>query len=147
MLLSLATTCLIFFTDFGGEGPRLDLAAHPGPSVRGSSSPSPASSRPRARAEDPIIPLSLFRNRVFVNATAIGFTLGLGMFSAIAFIPTFLQMSSGTSAAVSGLLMLPMMVGLFLTAIGSGLAITRTGRYRMYPDRSAAPSSSPRCCG
>lgn len=58
---------------------------------------------------------------------------GLGMFSAIGFIPTFLQMSSGTSAAASGLLMLPMMVGLIGTSIASGIAITRTGRYKLFP--------------
>jgi hypothetical protein len=55
------------------------------------------------------------------------------MFSAIAFMPTFLQMSSGISAASSGLLMLPMMAGLFITAIGSGIAMTRTGRYKAFP--------------
>lgn len=55
------------------------------------------------------------------------------MFSAIVFVPTFLQMSSGTSAAASGLLMLPMMAGLIGTSIASGIAITRTGRYRMFP--------------
>jgi EmrB/QacA subfamily drug resistance transporter len=133
VLLSLATTCLIFFTDFGGKkdqgwdspltwlfGAGLALAAASFVMVE-------------RRAEDPIIPLSLFRNRVFVNSTAIGFMLGLGMFAALAFVPTFLQMSSGTSAAVSGLLMLPMMVGLMGTAIGSGIAITRTGRYKPYP--------------
>lgn len=86
-----------------------------------------------AKAKDPIIPLSLFRNPIFVNATAIGLTMGLGMFAAIGFVPTFLQMSSGTSAAASGLLMLPMMVGLIGTSILSGMLITRTGRYRMFP--------------
>ncbi|MDQ0870001.1 MFS family permease [Arthrobacter sp. V1I9] len=90
------------------------------------------------RAEDPIIPLTLFRNRIFVNATAIGFTLGLGMFSAIAFVPTFLQMSSGTSAAESGLLMLPMMAGLMGTSIYSGIRISKTGLYKMYPILGAA---------
>ena len=90
------------------------------------------------RAEDPIIPLSLFKNRIFVNATAIGFTLGLGMFSAIAFVPTFLQMSSGTSAAESGLLMLPMMVGLMGTSIYSGIRISKTGKYKMFPILGAA---------
>ena len=81
-LLSAATTCLIFFTDFGGDkdfgwdslatwawGVGL-LAAVAGFIFV------------EARAEDPIIPLSLFRNPVFVNATAIGLTLGLGMFAA-----------------------------------------------------------------
>jgi EmrB/QacA subfamily drug resistance transporter len=137
-LLSAATTCLIFFTDFGGRkdqgwdspltwlfGVGLALAAISFVLVE-------------RRAQDPVIPLSLFRNRVFVNCTAIGFMLGLGMFAALAFVPTFLQMSSGTSAAVSGLLMLPMMVGLMGTAIGSGIAITRTGRYKPFPIAGAA---------
>ena len=133
IFLSAATTCLIFFTDFGGDkdfgwsspatwawGVGL-LAAVAGFIIA------------EARAEDPIIPLSLFRNPVFVNATAIGLTLGLGMFAAIGFVPTFLQMSSGTSAAASGLLMIPMMVGLIGTSIVSGILITRTGRYKIFP--------------
>ncbi|MCU1575223.1 MAG: MFS-type transporter [Micrococcaceae bacterium] len=133
LLLSLATTCLIFFTDFGGKndygwtspltwafGAGLLLTAY-------------AFVQVERRAEDPIIPMSLFRNRIFINSTAIGFTLGLGMFAALAFVPTFLQMSSGTSAAVSGLLMLPMMVGLMGTSIYSGIAISKTGKYKIYP--------------
>ncbi len=86
-----------------------------------------------ARADDPIMPLSMFTNPVFINATAIGLTLGIGMFAAIGFVPTFLQMSSGTSAAASGLLMLPMMVGLIGTSIASGILITKTGRYKIFP--------------
>ncbi len=133
VLLSIATTCLIFFTDFGGKsnygwtspitwlfGTGLLLAAT-------------GFVLAERRAEDPIIPLSLFRNRIFLNSTAIGFVLGMGMFAALAFIPTFLQMSSGTSAAVSGLLMLPMMVGLMGTAIYSGIAMSRTGKYKIFP--------------
>jgi EmrB/QacA subfamily drug resistance transporter len=131
--LSIATTCLIFFTDFGGSADRgwtdpltwmfgagLVIAVCLFVLIE-------------SRAQDPIIPLSLFRNSIFVNATAIGFVLGLGMFAAIAFMPTFLQMSSGTSAAVSGLLLLPMMAGLMLTTIASGLLIAKTQRYKIYP--------------
>jgi EmrB/QacA subfamily drug resistance transporter len=133
VLLSAATTCLIFFTDFGGDkdqgwGSPLTWLFGVGLAVAAVSFV-----LVERRAADPVIPMSLFRNRVFVNCTAIGFMLGLGMFAALAFVPTFLQMSSGTSAAVSGLLMLPMMVGLMGTAIGSGIAITRTGRYKAYP--------------
>ncbi|GAB3651950.1 MDR family MFS transporter [Zhihengliuella somnathii] len=133
VFLSAATTCLIFFTEFGGNndhgwdapetwywGIGLLLAAI-------------AFVVTEARAEDPIIPLSLFRNPVFINATAIGLTLGIGMFAAIAFVPTFLQMASGTSAAESGLLMLPMMVGMMGMSIWSGLRISKTGRYKAYP--------------
>ncbi|MFJ6156447.1 MDR family MFS transporter [Pseudarthrobacter sp. NPDC092184] len=138
ILLSAATTCLIFFTDFGGkkdEGWDSPLTWAFGAGMVLSAA---AFVMVERRAEDPIIPLSLFRNRIFVNATAIGFTLGLGMFSAIAFVPTFLQMSSGTSAAESGLLMLPMMAGLMGTSIYSGIRISRTGKYKMFPILGAA---------
>ncbi|MDQ0676282.1 EmrB/QacA subfamily drug resistance transporter [Pseudarthrobacter siccitolerans] len=133
VLLSAATTCLIFFTDFGGkkdEGWDSPLTWAFGGGLIVSAA---AFVMVERRAEDPIIPLSLFRNRIFINATAIGFTLGLGMFSAIAFVPTFLQMSSGTSAAESGLLMLPMMAGLMGTSIYSGIRISKTGKYKMFP--------------
>jgi EmrB/QacA subfamily drug resistance transporter len=133
LFLSAATTCLIFFTDFGGDteygwdswatwawGLGLLVAAA-------------LFVFTEARAKDPIIPLGLFKNPIFINATAIGLTLGIGMFAAIGFVPTFLQMSSGTSAAASGLLMLPMMVGLLGTSIASGIAITKTGKYRIFP--------------
>ncbi|WP_053353974.1 MDR family MFS transporter [Leucobacter musarum] len=133
IFLSIATTCLIFFTDFGGD------------KAYGWSSPATwawgaglvvsaaAFIFTEARAKDPIIPLGLFRNPIFVNATAIGLVLGVGMFAAIGFVPTFLQMSSGTSAAASGLLMIPMMVGLMGTSIASGIAISKTGSYKIYP--------------
>ncbi|WP_395242716.1 MDR family MFS transporter [Agromyces sp. MMS24-K17] len=133
IFLSIATTCLIFFTDFGGDtdfgwdsmatwswGLGLVVAVALFILVE-------------AKAADPVMPLSMFKNPVFVNATAIGLALGIGMFAAIGFVPTFLQMSSGTSAAASGLLMLPMMVGLMGTSILSGLLITRTGRYKLFP--------------
>ena len=54
------------------------------------------------------------------------------MFSAIAFMPTFLQMSSGLSAANSGLLMLPMTAGIIVTIQGSASFIAKTGRYKIF---------------
>ena len=133
LFLSAATTCLIFFTDFGadaehGWGSMVTWAWGLGLLVAAA-----LFIFVESRAEDPIIPLGLFKNPIFVNATAIGLTLGIGMFAAIGFVPTFLQMSSGTSAAASGLLMLPMMAGLMGTSIASGILISKTGRYRIYP--------------
>ncbi|GAB4062656.1 MDR family MFS transporter [Angustibacter speluncae] len=133
VLLSVATTCLIFFTDFGGSSDHGWTAPETLAWAAGLVAAVIAFVVVESRAADPVIPLGLFRNPVFVNATAIGLMLGLGMFAAIGFVPTFLQMSAGTSAAASGLLMLPMMVGLMGTSIASGLAITRTGRYKAYP--------------
>ncbi|PFG20238.1 MDR family MFS transporter [Serinibacter salmoneus] len=85
------------------------------------------------RATDPIIPLRLFRNRTFTLATIIGLVVGMGMFAALAFLPTFLQMSAGVGVTESGFLMLPMMIGVMGTSIVSGLLITRTGKYKAYP--------------
>ncbi|MHA7132691.1 MDR family MFS transporter [Oerskovia turbata] len=85
------------------------------------------------RAQEPLLPLHLFKNRTFTIATLIGLVLGMGMFSALAFLPTFLQMSTGAGVTESGFLMLPMMVGVMITAIGSGFAITKTGKYKIYP--------------
>jgi EmrB/QacA subfamily drug resistance transporter len=133
VLLSAFTTCLIFFTDFGGDSAHGWAALETWAFGVGMIVAALLFVLVESRAKDPIIPLALFKNPIFVNATAIGLTLGLGMFAAIGFLPTFLQMSSGTSAAVSGLLMLPMMVGLIGTSIVSGIAITKTGKYRMFP--------------
>jgi len=132
-LLSATTACLVFFTEFGGNRQHGWDALETWAWGAGFVVAAALFVFVESRAADPIIPLSFFRNRTFVLATGIGFVLGIGMFAAIAFVPTFLQMSSGTSAAVSGLLMLPMMAGLMGTSIASGVAITKTGRYRVYP--------------
>ncbi|WP_240645686.1 MDR family MFS transporter [Georgenia sp. SYP-B2076] len=84
------------------------------------------------RAADPILPMRLFRNSVFTLSTLIGLVIGMGMFAALGFLPTFLQMATGSGVTQSGFLMIPMMVGMMATAIGSGIAITRTGRYKIY---------------
>lgn len=133
VLLSAFTTCLIFFTDFGGDSNHGWGALETWAFGVGMALAALLFVLVESKAKDPIIPLTLFRNRTFITATLIGLTLGLGMFSAIGFVPTFLQMSSGTSAAASGLLMLPMMAGLIGTSIVSGILITRTGRYKAFP--------------
>lgn len=94
-----------------------------------------------SRAEEPLLPLHLFRNPTFAIATSVGLIIGMGMFAALTFLPTFLQMATGAGVTESGFLMLPMMVGVMATAIGSGVAITRTGRYRMYPIAGMAIST------
>jgi EmrB/QacA subfamily drug resistance transporter len=85
------------------------------------------------RAHEPIIPLTLFRSRVFNVSSAMGATIGMAMFGAIIFIPLYLQLVYGSSATKSGLQMVPLMLGLLTAAILSGRAISRIGRYRMFP--------------
>jgi EmrB/QacA subfamily drug resistance transporter len=85
------------------------------------------------RAQEPIVPLTLFRSRIFNLASGMGATIGMAMFGAIVFIPLYLQLVYGSSATRSGLQMLPLMLGLLTAAILSGRAISRLGRYRMFP--------------
>jgi EmrB/QacA subfamily drug resistance transporter len=85
------------------------------------------------RAAEPLLPLSLFRSRVFDVANAMGFTIGMAMFGAIVFIPLYLQLVYGASPTSSGLRLLPLMAGLLVAAIASGRAISRIGRYKIFP--------------
>ena len=86
-----------------------------------------------ARASEPILPLRLFRRPTFTIANAAGFILGFGMFGSIIYVPLYLQIVKGATPTASGLLMLPMMVGIIFTSIISGQVISRLGRYKWFP--------------
>ena len=90
------------------------------------------------RADEPILPMRLFRGRVFTLASILSFIVGFAMIGSITFLPTLLQYVSGASATSSGLRMLPLVIGLLLTAIASGTIVGRTGKYRMFPIAGAA---------
>ena len=84
-------------------------------------------------AAEPVIPLRLFRDQTFRIACAISLIVGIGMFGAISYLPTYLQIVTGVSATTSGLLLLPLIVGLLVTSVSSGRLIARTGHYKAYP--------------
>src|SRR4051794_35644189 len=86
-----------------------------------------------ARASEPILPLSLFRNHTFALTSAIGFIVGFALFGAITYLPLYLQVTKGSSPTVSGLQLTPLMAGVLVTSILSGQLISRLGRYRMFP--------------
>ncbi|MFF5626893.1 MDR family MFS transporter [Microbacterium sp. NPDC012755] len=85
------------------------------------------------KASEPIIPLALFKSRNFVLATAAGLFIGVAMFGALAYLPTYLQMATGVNATISGFMMLPMIAGLMFTAITTGFLASKTGRYKWMP--------------
>jgi EmrB/QacA subfamily drug resistance transporter len=85
------------------------------------------------RAAEPVLPLGLFRNRVVVVTSAVGFLVGLALFGALTYLPLFQQVVRGQSPTSSGLQLFPVMGGLLLAATVSGRVITRTGRYRVFP--------------
>jgi EmrB/QacA subfamily drug resistance transporter len=86
-----------------------------------------------SRAAEPIIPLELFKVSVFRTSNLYSFILGFAMFGAIVFLPVYLQVVQGYSPTESGLAFLPMVVGIFSTSISSGIAMSRTGRYKVFP--------------
>jgi EmrB/QacA subfamily drug resistance transporter len=91
-----------------------------------------------ARAQEPIIPLRLFRNPVFSVGNAFGFLAGIAMFGGFIFLPVYLQAVKGFSPTASGLSLLPAIIGIFSTSITSGQLISRTGRYKVFPVIGAA---------
>jgi EmrB/QacA subfamily drug resistance transporter len=84
-------------------------------------------------APEPILPLELFRMQIFTVANIVSFVSGVAMFGALAFLPQYLQLVHGVSATESGLLLLPLLIGLLVMSIGSGRYISRTGSYRWFP--------------
>jgi EmrB/QacA subfamily drug resistance transporter len=86
-----------------------------------------------SRATEPILPLRLFRRPTFSIANAATFILGFGMFGSIIYVPLYLQIVKGATPTASGLLLLPMMVGIIFTSIVSGQMISRLGRYKWFP--------------
>jgi len=85
------------------------------------------------RAAEPIVPLNLFRNRIFSIGNSFGFLAGFAMFGGILYLPLYFQTAMGLSPTRSGLAMLPVIFGLLTFSITSGALITKTGRYRIFP--------------
>ncbi len=85
------------------------------------------------RVAEPVLPIPLLKDRVFAVSGGIGVLVGLALFGGTTYIPLFLQVVNGASPTESGLQLLPMMLGLLITSIGSGQVIARTGHYKPYP--------------
>lgn len=85
------------------------------------------------KAEEPILPLSLFRVNVFWTTSIIGFVSGAVMFGSLTFLPVYLQIAKGTSPTISGLMLIPMTFGIVTTSTLAGQFMGKTGRYRALP--------------
>ncbi|WP_328660180.1 MFS transporter [Streptomyces sp. NBC_00334] len=139
LLLAAASTCLVLLTSWGGTeyawGSRTILGLAAG--AVGATLLFLVAER---FAPEPLIPLRLFRDSVFNITALVGLVIGVALFGAASYLPTFLQMVDGASATESGLLMLPMMGGIVVASIISGQLISRTGHYRVHPILGSALS-------
>jgi EmrB/QacA subfamily drug resistance transporter len=131
-LMSSAVTCLVLATSWGGStypwtsGTIIGLVIATGVL-------STLFVVVELRAPEPLIPMRLFGNRNFLTTTVVGLFIGVGMFAAIGYLPSYLQMVYGVTATQSGLLLTPLVVGMLITSTLSASRVSRGGRYRIYP--------------
>ena len=84
-----------------------------------------------SRFPEPLIPLSLFRNRTFTISVTAMFLAAFGFFGAVVFLPRWFQTVAGTSATESGYSLLPLLAALIISATLSGQIVARTHRYKL----------------
>ncbi|MET7473360.1 DHA2 family efflux MFS transporter permease subunit [Streptomyces sp. NPDC005648] len=139
LLLAAASTCLVLLTSWGGTEYAWDSRVILGLGAGAAVATALFVVAERFAAE-PLIPLRLFRDSVFDVTALVGLVIGVALFGAASYLPTFLQMVDGASATESGLLMLPMMGGIVGASIVCGQLISHTGRYKIYPVLGCAVS-------
>jgi EmrB/QacA subfamily drug resistance transporter len=132
ILVVAAVTCLLLVTVWGGNEYSWDSSTIVGLGLAGVVLLG-AFIAWEFRASEPILPMRLFRNRVFTTTTLAALFVGAAMYGGIVYLPVFLQVVTGSSATSSGLLLLPLMAGMMSTSILSGRVIARTGRYKPWP--------------
>ena len=132
LFIAIATTSLVLVTSWGGTEYDWDSPVILG-LIASTVIGTLAFIWAERRAVEPIIPLWLFKDRNFTITTIAGLVVGISMFGAIGYMPTFLQIVNGVNATESGLMLLPMLVGVLITAIGSGFIMSKTGRYKWMP--------------
>lgn len=86
-----------------------------------------------SRAAEPILPLRLFKNEIFSVSVLLSLLVGVVMFGAIVFLPEYQQLIRGDSATKSGLMLLPLVIGVMGGSLTSGRLISKLGRYKMFP--------------
>jgi EmrB/QacA subfamily drug resistance transporter len=131
-LIGSAATCLLLVTVWGGNEYAWGSSVIIGLAIAGVVLLALFILQER-RADEPIIPLRLWKDKVFSVASGLEFLVGFAMFGGIIYLPLWLQTVGGASAQNSGLLILPLMAGLMISSITSGRLITKTGRYKRYP--------------
>jgi EmrB/QacA subfamily drug resistance transporter len=82
------------------------------------------------RVPEPIVPLSLFKERVFSTCNGAVFILNMSFAGVVTFLPLYLQLGLGVPATASGAALLPMMIGVVASATLSGRLMSKTGRYK-----------------
>lgn len=91
---------------------------------------------------DPIVPMSMFRERTVVICSALGFVVGVAVFGMVGYLPGLMQAVFGLPATVAGTVILPLVIGILTASIWSGRRTARTGRYRRFPVAGCAVAAT-----
>jgi MFS family permease len=131
-LLAIAATSIVLLTTWGGTQYRWGSGQILGLGVLAVAATA-GFLYTETRAAEPVLPLHVFKNRNFSVATGMSFLLGVAMLGALTFLPLYQQTVQHLSAVGSGLMLIPMMLGVTVTSLIGGFVMTRTGRYRFMP--------------
>ena len=85
------------------------------------------------RVSEPLVPLRHFADRTVLVCIILSTVIGVGLFSVVAYVPTYIQMAYRTSATVSGLVPIATVFGMLLSSLFTGWLASRSGRYRIFP--------------
>lgn len=85
------------------------------------------------RVAEPVVPLRHFANRTVVVCIVLSTVIGVGLFSVVSYVPTYIQMAYRTSATVSGLVPIATVFGMLVSSLLTGFLASRSGRYRVFP--------------
>jgi MFS family permease len=83
-----------------------------------------------SRAKEPIVPLGLWRDRTYASSIIATFLVSIGFFGAAVFLPQWFQFVEGASPTNSGLYTLALLAGVIIGSVGSGIIVSRTGKYK-----------------
>ena len=84
------------------------------------------------RSKEPLIPLTLFRNRTFTLSVIASIATGIAMFGASVFLSQYMQLARGATPTEAGLMTIPMIGGLLISSIGVGALVTKYGSWKPY---------------
>lgn len=132
ILMAIATTALVLTCTWGG-----DTYAWNSPQILGLIAVAVISALAfvftEMKASQPVIPLYFFKDANFTLTTVAGLFIGVAMFGALGYFPTYLQMVTGVGATEAGYLMIPMMGAMLITSVVIGQVVSRTGKYKAFP--------------
>ncbi len=94
------------------------------------------------RVADPFVPLRIFKNRTVAAGIALSAIIGIGLFSVVSYIPTYIQLAYRTTATVSGLVPMATVLGMLVSSLLTGTLASRSGRYRRFAIAGTAISAT-----